>query len=249
MTPTRRMFLGSLAAAGVGGAGALTLMDFPAAAQGRTSLPVVAEIKRQLKEGIAKVQLGQSVGARQLASMLRLYAATIDNAMLRDTLARADLKKVLAAEPNHAEMVRLANELGVNPTQIHMQSTTALEKEVALNRIIAEGLSPMMLKCAEYIDGLVARLEQIEGNPAAKARLQQVLLRQSDCGLAACQQTEAQLHTAMDFATGICAAMVLFPVLAPVCEAASATVLTMLTAAATCWAAYQICCYFSMKGC
>jgi hypothetical protein len=75
----------SLAGAGVGAVGAISL-DFPVSAQRAATPPLIREIRRQLKQALGKMRNGQSGGARQLATTLRIYASTVNDDQLRGAL-------------------------------------------------------------------------------------------------------------------------------------------------------------------
>jgi len=239
---SRRVFLGTVAAAGVGAAGAAAFLDFPASAQNRSTSALMVELRRQLKEGMGKMQVGQSDGAKQLATVLRVYASTVDNTLLRATLAKANRQRLLTTEINHGELVRQAEELGLNPARLPPHSLDRVGREAALDQLIAEGLSPMMLRVADYVDGVAVKMEALERDGHAK-RLQ-VALRQpipgsSDCG--DCAREADQVAGAVQMATVACAAAAAFPPLAELCVAASLAYLTFIGALAVCLAIISFC--------
>lgn len=241
-TVSRRVFVGSVAAAGVGAVGTASLLDFPISAQRVTTPPLIGEIRRQLKEAFGKLQNGQSGGARQAATVLRLYASTVDNGQLQAALRKANRQQLLLAKMNHGELVRQAEELGINPSRLPPHSLDSVGREVALDRLIKEGLSPLMLHVADFIDGVGAKMEDLERS--GHARPFQVALRQpipdhTECGN--CEQEAAQVENAMSVMTVVCAAALVFPLLAEVCAAASATYVTFYAAYSICLAIVAFC--------
>ena len=234
---SRRVFLGTVAAAGVGAAGAATLLEFPASAQNRSPSGVILEVRRQLKEGIGKMQLGASDGARQLATILRVYASTVDNGLLRAGLAKVNRQRLLTTEMNHGELVRQAEELGVNPSRLPPHSLDRVGREKALDQLVAEGLSPKMLRVADYVDGVAVKMERLERD--GHARPLQVALRRQGCG--DCSAIEAAINDAEQWMEVICAAAVILPYLAELCGAACGAWLTFVAAYAVCLAIVDIC--------
>jgi hypothetical protein len=239
---SRRVFLGTVAAAGVGAAGAASFLDFPASAQNRSTSALILELHRQLKEGMGKMQSGQSDGAKQLATVLRVYASTVDNTLLRATLAKANRQRLLTTEMNHGELARQAQELGLNPARLPPHSLDRVGREAALDQLIAEGLSPMMLRVADYVDGVGATMEKLERD--GRARPLQVALRQpipnsSDCG--DCSREAEQVQGVLNIATVACAAAAAFPPLAELCVAASLAYVSFAGAYAACLAILAFC--------
>jgi len=235
---SRRLFMGSLAAAGVGAAGAATLLDFPASAQNRSANALVLELHRQLKEGFKKVQAGQSDGARQLASMLRVYASTVDDGALRRTLVKANRQQLVTTEMNHGDLVRQAEEFGLNPAMLPRHSIDRVGRERALDQIISEGLAPFMLRVADYTDTAAAKMETLERSGRARP-LQIALRRQMDCGT--CSDEQSQVANALQIATVVCAGAAVFPPLVELCAAASLTFLVFQSALSICLFWVEVC--------
>lgn len=235
---SRRLFLGSMAAAGVGAAGTASLFDFPASAQNRSANALVLELHRQLKEGFKKVQAGQSDGARQLANILRVYASTVDDGLLRATLGKANRQKLLSTEMNHGELVRQAEEFGLNPAMLPRHSMDRTGREKALDQLISEGLAPFMLRVADYTDTAAAKMETLERSGRARP-LQIALRRQMDCGN--CSDEQSQTANALQIATVVCAAAIAFPFLAELCAAASLTFLVFQSALSVCLFWVEVC--------
>jgi len=185
---------------------------------------------------------GQSIGARQLATTLRIYASTVNDAQVRAALRKVNRQRVLLADVNHRELVRQAIELGIDPSRLPPHALDRVGREVAFDRLAREGLSPFMRRAADYIDGVGARMERLER--AGRATALQVALRQPipsqvDCGN--CNNEKAQVDNAMATMTVACAAAAFVPPMVVVCEAASATYLTFQIAYAICLAVVQLC--------
>jgi hypothetical protein len=242
-TVGRRVFVGSLAGAGVGALGATSLLDLPVAAQRAGGDPLTREIHRQLKEAFGKMQDGRSTGARQAASVLRVYASTVDDRQLQAVLRKANRQQLLLTEGNHGELVRLARELGIDPSRLPPHSTDRVGREAAFDRLVKEGLSPLMREAAEQIDALGEKMERLErraGGPMAM----QVALRQPipdpvDCG--DCEQVKGQMEAALYAATVACAAAAVFPPLVELCVAASGVYLGLYMTYAMCLAIVALC--------
>jgi hypothetical protein len=239
---SRRLFMGSLAAAGVGAVGGVSLLDFPAAAQPAASSPLIREMRRQLKQALGKMQNGASDGAKQAATIMRVYAATVDDGQLRAALRKADRSKLLYTEMKHGELAKRAVELGINPAILPQHFVDSVGREAALNRLRAEGLSPLMRQLGDVLDDVAGKLQKLE--QSGRAGLMQVALRQpipdeSDCG--DCNTLKAQTEGAQFAFEVICVAMVAFPALAPLCEAAALAFFTFYAAWAACQLYVTIC--------
>lgn len=97
---TRRMLLGSTAAAaGVGVLGFTSVnVSTPVAAQRpRRRDPVTTELHRQLKGGLGKLRGLDPDGARQIATTLRIYGATLDDAGFRTELRKVGKSATIRA--------------------------------------------------------------------------------------------------------------------------------------------------------
>jgi hypothetical protein len=252
-TVSRRVFVGrtalGLGVATVGG-GAVALSFADLGGQSVTSLGAVGEeIDRQLAEGIAKMKDGLGAGARQVATIMRLYASTVDDNQLRGALRKANRRTVTtAAQPNHGELVRRALKFGINPAIVPPHSIDRLRNEAAFDRIRREGLAPSMREVADYVDNLAEKLEDLakrrSGPQALTIALHQPIPDPVDCGncngeKSALEYAEAQMAVA-------CAAAALFP-LPPVqaaCGAAAAAFLVLLAAYGACEAIVQLCRYY-----
>jgi hypothetical protein len=235
---SRRLFLGSVAAAGVGAAGAASFLEFPASAQNRSTSTLILELRRQLKEGFEKVHAGRGDGARQLATILRVYASTVDNGLLRTTLAKANRQRLLTTEMNHAELVRQAEEFGLNPAMLPQHSIDRAGRERALDQLVSEGLSPLMLRVADYTEAAAGKMETLERSGRAR-QLQIALRQQVDCG--SCSDEQSQVSNAIQIAQVVCAGAIIFPFLAELCAAASAAYMVFLSALAICLFWVEVC--------
>jgi hypothetical protein len=241
-TVSRRVFVGSVAAAGVGAVGTTSLLDFPVSAQRGATAPLVLEIHRQLKQAFEKMRDGQADGARQAATVLRLYASTVNDSLIRTTLRKANRQQILLAQVNHGELVRKAEELGIDPSRLPPHSLDRVGREVALDRLMKEGLSPLMQHVADFVDVVGAKMEALERSGGARAL--QVALRQPipdhvDCGN--CDQEKAWVDNALQTATVLCAAALVFPLLAEACAAASAAYVAFYGAFSFCLAILAFC--------
>jgi len=161
---------------------------------------------------------------------------------VKATLKKANRSQLLLTEMNHGELVRQAKELGIDPSKLPPHSLDRAGREAALDRLIEEGLSPSLREVADYVDGVGAKMERLER--AGGARPLQVALRQPipdtvNCGN--CNQEKSQVETAQHMLEVACAAALLLPILAPACEAASATYVVIVMAAAICMLVVQLC--------
>jgi len=239
---SRRVFVGSLAGAGVGAVGATSLLDLSVSAQPGSATPLTREIRRQLKEAFGKMRDGQAIGARQAATVLRLYASTVNDGQLQAALRKANRQQVLIAQPNHGELVRQAKELGLDPSRLPPHSLDRVGQEAALDRLMKEGLSPFMRQVADYVDGVGLKMERLERS--GRARPLQVALRQpipsqTDCGN--CDQERQQLDIMLNIVTVTCAAAAVLPVLIEACAAVSAAYISFYVAYAVCTAVVALC--------
>jgi hypothetical protein len=212
-------------------------------AQGRGQDRLVTEFKQQLKGALAKMNNGQPGGAGQAAVLLRVYAATIDNTLLSATLKKANRATVLTAEPNHGEIVRLASELGINPATVpphHLIDRAA--KELALQRMIDNGLEPMFREVANHFDATATKLETLRRRDQSQLlsiALRQPIPTEQQCGH--CNE-EAEIVKNCESAMAVaCAAAMLVPFLAPACEAAALVYLGALSNYGVCMLYLQLC--------
>ena len=224
---SRRLFLGSVAAAGVGAFG-VTAIDFPVAAQPAAD-PVTGEILRQIRGGLQQLIDGNGAnGARQLATTLRIYAATVNDDRLRAVLRKTNRQTLLYGAINHTEMQRVADELGIPKSlQPPHPTTTTLGREQALERLMKGGLSGLIRQVADALDRGAVNLQE------RATQVRNVSRQCRDCNWA-CDLVQPSL----DAMTVICAAALLFPPVMEVCMAATANYLTV-------WLACNMCAAFS----
>ena len=240
---SRRIFVGSLAGAGVGAVGAASLLDFSVSAQPVSTDPLTREIRRQLKEALGKMRDGQAAGATQAATVLRVYASTLNDGQLQAMLRKANRATVLSAEPSHGEILRIAGDLGINPATIppHRLIDRGV-KELELQRMIDNGLGPLFHEVANQFDATAAKLETLKRR--GQSRLLSIALRQpipteDQCGH--CNQ-EANIVENCEKAMAVaCAAAAIVPILAPACEGAAILYLAALSNYGVCMLYLQLC--------
>jgi hypothetical protein len=220
----RRRLLGSGAAVvlAAGSLGGLSV-----AGQGRDRgagapvvTPLVREIRAQLREGLQKLRALDPQGPVQLATTIRLYAATVDDSQL-SLLRKVNRQRLLSGAHNHAEISRLANELGIDPSQLPATFTNR-NREAMLDLLLVEGLAAQMRKGTDVL----ARMK-----PSNRVR---PVSAQTGSGCQSCEPACNAADAAEDVVAITCAAAVVFPPLMPLCEAASATWLTYYIACAAC---------------
>ena len=238
---SRRVFVGSLAGAGVGALGASSV-DLSLSAQRTATSPLLVEIGEQLKDAIGRMRSGQANGARQAATVLRVYASTVNNGQLQALLRKANRQQLLLTEMNHGELVRQAKELGIDPSRLPPHSVDRVGREAALDRLIKEALPH---SCARW--PITSMALQRNGTPRASIGWRGGFADcaspadsdQVDCGTG--NQEQQQVETTLNIATVACAASLIFPFLAEACAAATATYLTFYSAFAICQAIVAFC--------
>jgi hypothetical protein len=240
---SRRIFVGSLAGAGVGAVGAASLLDFSVSAQPVSTDPLIRELRRQLKEALGKMRDGQAAGATQAATVLRVYASTLNDGQLKATLRKANRAAVLSAERSHGEIVRIAEDLGINPATIppHRLLDRGV-KELELQRMIDNGLGPLFHEVANRFDAAAVKLETLKRR--GQSRLLSIALRQpipteDQCGH--CNQEAQIVENCEKALTVACAAAAILPILAPACEGAVVLYLAALSNYGVCMLYLQLC--------
>lgn len=220
---SRRLFLGSVAAAGVGAFG-VSALNFPVAAQPAAN-PLTREIRRQLRGGVQKLVDGSGPdGARQLATTLRIYAATLNDDQIRVALRKANRQTLLYGSVTHAEMERFADELGVVKSRLPKHPTsTPQAREQALDRMLKEGLSPFLREAADILDQTAVTLQE------RASRIRNVAQQCESCSWACgfVGNSEAAM-------TVSCALAIVFPPAAEFCAAASANYIVVYLACLIC---------------
>jgi hypothetical protein len=244
-TVSRRVFVGSVAAAGIGAAGAASVLDFPVSAQPVSAVPLTREIRRQLKEAFGKLREGRADGARQLAAMLRVYASTVNESELRAALRKANRSELLSRDVNHDEMVRQARELGLDPARLPPHRFLSYgEREEAVAQLLRDGLGASMRAAADLVDGVAEKIEALpreQRGAFVQAIALQPIPEPVDCGN--CDAVVQGLDYAERQMTAACALAGLFPLppLVAACEAAIAAWLVMLGAYGSCRAIVALC--------
>lgn len=247
-TVSRRMFVGSVAAGvpAVVGAG-IAIRPFLASeevgAQGRGQDRLVTELKQQFRDALGKMKNGQAEGAAQAATLLRVYAATIDDTLLKATLKKANRATVLSAERSHDEIVRIAGELGINPTTIpphHLIDRGV--KELELQRMIDNGLGPMFREVANQFEATATKLETLKRrgqSPLLSIALRQPIPSEQQCGN--CNDEASIVQNCESAMAVACAAALIVPVLAPACEGATLLYLGAVSSYWVCLLYLQLC--------
>ena len=240
---SRRIFVGSLAGAGVGAVGATSLLDLSVSAQPVSTDPLTREIRRQLKEALGKMRDGQAAGATQAGTVLRVYASTLNDGQLQAMLRKANRAKVLSAEPSHGEILKIAGDLGINPATIppHRLIDRGV-KELELQRMIDNGLGPLFHEVANQFDATAAKLETLKRR--GQSQLLAIALRQpipteEQCGH--CNQEAAIVENCETAMAVACAAAAIVPVLAPACEGAAILYLAALSNYGLCMLYLRLC--------
>jgi hypothetical protein len=189
------------------------------------------------------MQKGQALGARQMATALRVYAATANDEQLQALLRKANRQQLLLTEMNHGELVRQAKEVGIDPSRLPPHSLDRAGREIALDRLTKEGLSPFVRTVADYVDGIAEKMELVErrsgGAVALQVALRQPIPEPVDCGN--CDQEQSQLDTMLNIMTVVCAAAAVFPLLIEACAVASAAYLSFYGAFVVCAAIVAFC--------
>ncbi len=113
---------------------------------------------------------GQAAGATQAATVLRVYASTLNDGQLQAMLRKANRATVLSAEPSHGEILRIAGDLGINPATIppHRLIDRGV-KELELQRMIDNGLGPLFHEVANQFDATAAKLETLKRRGQSQA--------------------------------------------------------------------------------
>jgi hypothetical protein len=243
MDTTRRAILGAsvgLVAASVGGL-ALVTVEGQGRGRGRGQGPNLEQaVKGRLKAAIKKMQArdaGQvAAGALEARTTLLLLADTVVDTPLIDVLRRANPQEILRGRHDHAEINRLAEELGVDPAQL--PATDTPKNREALLALLQQpgGFASFIRQAAETLEETAKHFE------TTKAKVVTVAARQQ-CG--ACQQTYDQLMGAENFMTLTCAAAAAATILCGPCDAplvtlCGAAILTWMTF----YTAYMACSTF-----
>jgi len=186
---------------------------------------------------------GQAAGATQAATVLRVYASTLNDRQLQAMLRKANRATVLSAEPSHGEILRIAGDLGINPATIppHRLIDRGV-KELELQRMIDNGLGPIFHEVANQFDATAVKLETLKRR--GQSRLLSIALRQpipteDQCGH--CNQEANIVENCEKAMTVACAAALVVPILAPACEGAVLVYLAALSNYGICMLYLQLC--------
>jgi hypothetical protein len=209
-----------------GAAASAALAFVPTVTAQRPPSPLNRELRRQLKAAIGKINNGKGEGARQAASVVRMWAASL-NGMdfdLRPVIKQKGRNFLLYTATNHAEMQKLAEELGF-PLQLlpPHAAPDPNRRERALRTILAEGFFPTIERAAQELE---AKGEELDRR-GASIRSISLLARACELPCDAAESTGDAMQL-------YCAAMFLFPALAPACELASGSWLALLAACYGC---------------
>ena len=245
---SRRVFVGSVAAGvpvvvGAGIAMRPFLASEEISAQGNGQDRLVTELKQQFKLALGKAKNGQAEGALQAATLLRVYAATIDDTLLKTALRKANRATVLTAEPNHREILRIAGDLGINPATIPPHRLIDRGgKELELRRMIDDGLAPMFHEVANQFDATATKLETLNRrgqSPLVSIALRQPIPTEAECGHC---NDEANIVKNCETAMAVaCGAAMILPILAPACEGATLLYLGALSNYGLCMLYLRLC--------
>lgn len=234
LPPSRRRFIGGSAAAVLATAGAgigAFGMQQGRAPQGRSSgltNAVADEVHQQIRLAMPKLLEANGNAARQIATALRIYAASLadSGALIRQAVQQTGRTAILSASFDHADLEQRAQELNFPVSQLPPHSDIdPIRREKALDMLVKEGLAPLMRRVADGLD-------ESADAWARAGTVQTVALQEpapSCCGWACDLVPEAE--AAMTIACALC---VLFPVTCELCAGASATYLTVFAACMAC---------------
>jgi hypothetical protein len=220
----RRAFLmGSAAlAAGAGAVGLNVATRGLAAAQNSavSSDAMVLELRRQFRAALPGLRKADGESARQYAVALRTfvaYAKTRDfdgqvRRALRRVIAERGRAEVLDMTPNHAEMEAKVRDLGGTDEDVDILHAPAdiRRKELALDGLLKEGLTPAMERLAAMLERGAAGMDRNSGNIRTVAQSQG----------SSCEEVCGYADLIRDYMDLVCAMVALFPIMADVCIAA-----------------------------
>jgi hypothetical protein len=179
MTPqSRRVFLGSAAAAVTAGAGTLLVSGNAAFAQ-RSSpddAALIAELQRQAREGVKAMRLKPGEGVRRVALALRAYAAhgkgrQIDAAVaarLRAAIAVHGREAILLKEIDSGKINAEMRELGITQRYTPRPIDYAA-RERLLNDLLKGGFTSTVIRFADRLEADSIQLDR-DGVRAVPAR-------------------------------------------------------------------------------
>ena len=246
---SRRMVLGSMVAVAGGGSAALLLRTPGAAAQtaaggGSNADAVIGEVTRQLKGALTGLENGSGESARRAASLAQIWAAQIHartpdselRALAQRAVRRQGRAAILDAPLNHAEMEAHFRAMGLTGARIaqldlHVPADPQA-KEAALDRLLADGIKPVVDRAVSMLTRTAERLDATGG-------LRPIAARTDFCDDICLGQDWFKLE--MEIACGLAALGALFPpmlVFAEVCGLFASFWLIMLSACQLCRALF-----------
>jgi hypothetical protein len=243
------MVLGSMVAVAGGGSAAVLLQTRGTAAQtaaagGRNADAVIGEVRQQLKGALAGLENGSGEAARRAASLAQIWAAHIHartpdseiRALAQRGVRRQGRAAILDAPVNHAEMDAHFRAMGLTGAQIAQLDLHAppdpQAKEAALDRLLAEGMQPVVDRAVSMLTRTAERLDATGG-------LRPIAARTDFCDDICLGQT--WFHVEMEIACGLAALGYIFPpmlVFAEICALFASFWLIMLAACQLCRALF-----------
>ena len=203
------------------------------------SSPLTRELHRQVRQGIRKLLDGNAHGAPQLAATLRIYAASIPDLRgdLREVVRRRGRAAIMRLPHDRKEVEKLADELGLPRHYLPPHSAHGLAgREKALDRLLAEGHAPLMLRAAEEIELFGVALAS--ARPGAGVRV--VKVASARCW--SCDNICGLIDDLENTMALVCALAAAFPPLAELCVAVGLSFGSAVTACAVCEAAKALFC-------
>ena len=184
---SRRMMLGSMVAVAGAGPAALLLQTRGTAAQtaaaaGSDAGRVIGEVKQQLKGALRGLENGSAESARRAASLVQVWAAQIHartpdselRALAQRAVRRQGRAAILDAPVNHAEMETHFRAIGLTSAQVARLDlhgpADPQAKEATLDRLLAEGMTPVVDRTVSMLTRTAERLDATAGLRAIAAR-------------------------------------------------------------------------------
>jgi len=246
---SRRMVLGSMVAVAGGGSAALLLQTRGTAAQtaaaaGSSADAVIGEVKQQLKGALIGLENGSAEAARRAASLAQIWAAQIHartpDSEIRSLAQRAVRQQgraaVIDAPVNHKDLETHFRALGLTGAQIAQLDlhgpADPQAKEAALDRLLAEGMQPVVDRAVVMLTRTAERLDATGG-------LRPIAARTEFCDDICLGQD--WFHVEMEIACGLAAVGFIIPpllVFAEMCALFASFWLIMLAACQLCRALF-----------
>ena len=197
------------------------------------------ELHQQVRQGIRKLLDGNGHGAPQLATTLRIYAASIPDLRgdLREVVRRRGRAAIMRLPHDRKELEKLADELGLPRHYLPPHSAHGLAgREKALDRLLAEGHAPLMLRAAEEIELFGVALAS--ARPGAGVRV----VKAASARCFSCDNLCGLIDDLENALALICALAATFPPLVELCAAAGLSFASAVMACAVCEAAKLVFC-------